>query len=127
MEDKMKFCALGSGSSGNCYFVGDENRGVLIDAGISARTIEQALTTKGLRIAAIKGIFVTHEHHDHIKGIATLVMRHQIPVFATAGTWQVLEKDVPLVLRHTILNHGKIVIESKQFEKLEERYGSTIL
>ena len=107
----MKFCALSSGSSGNCYFVGDENRGVLIDAGISARAIERALTEKGIKPTVIKGIFVTHEHHDHIKGIATLAKRYQIPVFATAGTWQALEKDVPSALRQIILNHGQILMD----------------
>ena len=87
----LKFISFGSGSSGNSYYIGNEKEGVLIDAGRSAKQIENALKTNGLDIMAVKAIFVTHEHIDHIKGVRVLASRHNIKVYATKGTLSALE------------------------------------
>ena len=60
---------LFSSSKGNSVFVGSSTEGVLIDAGVSYKRLCQALCTCGLDISAIKAIFVTHDHSDHISGI----------------------------------------------------------
>ena len=86
-----RLCPLFSGSSGNSYYIGNEKEGVLIDAGRSAKQIEDALKTNGLDIMAVKAIFVTHEHIDHIKGVRVLASRHNIKVYATKGTLSALE------------------------------------
>ncbi|MDR3552526.1 MAG: MBL fold metallo-hydrolase [Clostridia bacterium] len=80
------FCSLFSGSSGNCALVGCGGAAVLIDAGASARAINNALTGLDMGIGDIAAVLVTHEHSDHIKGLPTLISRYKLPVYANAGT-----------------------------------------
>ena len=82
----MKFCALASGSSGNCFFVKKEDTAALIDAGISAKQIVERLAVIGESPETIKGIFVTHEHVDHIRGIDVFASRYNTPVYLTRKT-----------------------------------------
>jgi len=84
--DKLRFFSIGSGSSGNCYYFGNSMYGILIDAGISSKTIRKELKQIGVDFSQIMGIFVTHDHHDHIKSIGTLGEKFHIPVYATAKT-----------------------------------------
>ena len=62
---------LASSSSGNCIYVGDQKQGILIDAGIGIRSFAAHMALIGIHSKAIQGIFVTHEHSDHIKGFGT--------------------------------------------------------
>ena len=87
----MNLCSIASGSSGNCIYTGTENCGILIDAGISAKRIEQGLASIDRDIKEIKGIFVSHEHSDHIKGIGVLARKHHIPIFGTRGTIEAIK------------------------------------
>jgi phosphoribosyl 1,2-cyclic phosphodiesterase len=80
--------SLNSGSNGNCYYIGNETEAVLIDAGISCRETERRMKRLEIPIKKIKGLFVTHEHADHIYGVSQLSKRHKIPVFITANTLQ---------------------------------------
>lgn len=87
----MRFCSLASGSTGNSYFVGDNQGGLLVDCGLSARAIERQLADgAGMTPEALSGILVTHEHIDHIKGVGTLARRYHLPVYATRGTWDAM-------------------------------------
>jgi len=79
----LKFLSLASGSSGNCYFVGTDNYGILIDAGISIRSLKKGLKEKGIAIEQIMAVFVTHEHTDHIRSVGCLGEKYGIPVFTT--------------------------------------------
>ena len=78
--------SLNSGSNGNCYYIGNDKEAILVDAGISCREIESRMKRLGLLIQKVKAVFVSHEHNDHIKGIRTLVKKHQLPVFITEAT-----------------------------------------
>ncbi|MFH1396898.1 MAG: MBL fold metallo-hydrolase [archaeon] len=77
---------LASGSSGNCFYVGSKNTEILIDAGISCKQISERLTKIGKDINNIKGIFITHEHVDHIRGINVLSRKYNIPIYINEGT-----------------------------------------
>lgn len=83
----IEFCSLSSGSSGNCYYLGNGFQGILIDAGISAGSIRKYLKIKGISIQTIMGVLVTHNHIDHIRGIEVLARRNFIPVFTSEMVW----------------------------------------
>jgi phosphoribosyl 1,2-cyclic phosphodiesterase len=83
----MEICALASGSSGNCFYIGNnKNAGILIDAGISAKQISERLAMIGKNPSSIKAIFITHEHADHTKGADVFARGFNIPIFATKKT-----------------------------------------
>ena len=86
MRGELEVCALSSGSSGNCFYIGNGKGGVLIDAGISAKQICIRMIERGLNPEKVKGIFVTHEHIDHVRGADVFARNFNIPVFATKGT-----------------------------------------
>ena len=80
--------SLNSGSNGNCYYVGNEREAVLVDVGISCRETETRMKRLGLSMQKVKAIFVSHEHSDHIRGIAVLAKKYRLPVYITPGTLQ---------------------------------------
>lgn len=82
----MRICSIASGSSGNCLYIGDGKVNILIDAGISRKRIVEGLAQIGVKPEELTGIFVTHEHSDHISGIPMMVKMFGTKVFATAGT-----------------------------------------
>jgi phosphoribosyl 1,2-cyclic phosphodiesterase len=82
------FCSLSSGSSGNCYYLGNEFHGILIDAGISATSIRKFLQSRGIPMNVIMGVLITHNHTDHIKGLEVLIRKNCLPVFTTRAIWK---------------------------------------
>ncbi len=88
----LKFCPLFSSSSGNSVYVGDNDGGILIDVGRSAKQIREKLEEFGVDESRVKAIFLTHEHEDHIKGLNVFLKRNDIPVYAGAGTLIYLKK-----------------------------------
>ena len=80
---KIKFLSLASGSSGNCYYLGVDTYGILIDAGIGVRTIKKHLKEYGLALERVRAVFVTHDHADHIRAVGTLGERVHLPIFAS--------------------------------------------
>lgn len=85
---KLNFCSLSSGSSGNCYYVGNEFHGILIDAGISATSIRKFLRSMDISMQTIMGVLVTHNHSDHIKGLEVLTRKNHLPAFTTSKIWE---------------------------------------
>jgi phosphoribosyl 1,2-cyclic phosphodiesterase len=84
---ELKFCSLSSGSSGNCYYIGNEFHGILIDAGISATAIRKFLGGMNISMQSIMGVFITHNHSDHIKGLEVLTRKNFLPAFTTKNIW----------------------------------------
>lgn len=82
----MRLCSIASGSNGNCIYAGSSNTHILIDVGISGKKTELGLNTLGLSSCDLDGIFVTHEHVDHISGLGVMARKYGIPIYATAGT-----------------------------------------
>lgn len=80
------FCPLASGSKGNSIFIGTPSTRILIDAGLSASAIAARLEEIGVDYRTIQAIVITHEHTDHIKGLATIAERWKIPVLANSET-----------------------------------------
>jgi len=80
------FCPLASGSKGNSIYFGSQNTKILIDAGISMKMLESRLEEIDIELSEIDAILITHEHSDHIKGLATIAKKYQIPIFANSDT-----------------------------------------
>jgi phosphoribosyl 1,2-cyclic phosphodiesterase len=78
--------SLNSGSNGNCYYIGNQEEAVLIDAGLSCRETERRMRRMGLPLEKVRAIFISHEHDDHIRGLAVLSQRYQLPVYITQPT-----------------------------------------
>lgn len=86
----MEFYTLASGSSGNCALVRTGGAALLFDAGISCRRIEQSLRTLGIALADLTAVFITHEHTDHISGLASLSKKCPAPIYASRGVTHIL-------------------------------------
>jgi len=80
--------SLNSGSNGNCYYIGNDQEAILVDAGLSCRETEKRMRRLELSFEKVRAIFVSHEHDDHIKGIPIIAKKYQLPVYITAGTRQ---------------------------------------
>ncbi len=94
---RFTFCPLFSGSSGNSLFIGAGDTRILIDAGLSGRTVCDALNGIGILPETLNGILVTHEHSDHVKGVGILSRKYHLPVYANARTWAAMERQVGAV------------------------------
>jgi phosphoribosyl 1,2-cyclic phosphodiesterase len=82
----LQITSLNSGSNGNCYYIGNDTEAVLVDAGISCRETERRMHQLGLSMKIVKAIFVSHEHSDHIRGLAGLATKYSLPVYITDHT-----------------------------------------
>ncbi len=103
----MKLCSIASGSSGNCIYVGSKNTNLLVDAGISAKRIENGLNGIDIMPDTLQGILITHEHSDHVSGLGILARRYHIPIYATYETARSIVQiknlgDIPEELFHYI-------------------------
>ena len=87
----MTVTTLASGSSGNCILVSHGATHLLVDAGISCRRIKNALAGLGLTPGELTAVLITHEHSDHISGLATLFKQYHLPVWCSKGTGRQLE------------------------------------
>lgn len=82
----MRLCSIASGSSGNCIYVGSDNTHLLVDTGISKKRIEESLAELEVKGEEINGIFITHEHVDHIQGLGVFSRKYEVPIYASEGT-----------------------------------------
>lgn len=106
----FNFCSLYSGSSGNSLLVETENTKILIDAGVSSKKIENALTNLEINPASINGILITHEHSDHVQGLGTFAKKYNLPVFVNQKTLDAMPKQKEKISEKNIKN---IKIEEK--------------
>src|ERR1700722_14462510 len=79
---------LASGSRGNCAYVSCSRTRILVDAGISCRETFKRMKLLGEDPQSLSAILITHEHSDHVYGLATLAKKLRIPVFMTEATHQ---------------------------------------
>lgn len=107
---------LGSGSSGNCTFLATERVKVLIDAGLSKRETLRRLASIGESPESIQAILVTHEHSDHIGGLASLASQYRIPVYVSAMTRAALPPKTELPAVETIVAGGRFQIADLTIE-----------
>lgn len=98
-EKHLIFRSFGSGSTGNCYYLGTEDQGILIDAGISAREIHNCLRAMKLDFPNIMGVLVTHDHADHIRSVGRLGEHIHIPIYTTAAIHAGIDRNYGVTLK----------------------------
>ena|SRR3989338_6047156 len=108
----MELAVLSSGSSGNSFYIGNRHEGILVDAGISSRQIVSRLDNLKIPAERIKGIFITHEHADHTKGIDVFSRHFNIPVFATQKTADFLHGRIKIIENKDTIKIAGLEIES---------------
>lgn len=108
----IRFCPIVSGSSGNSTYIGTGHTHLLIDAGVSGKRIEEGLNCINVNCEELDGIFITHEHSDHIKGVGILSRRYDLPVYATEGTWNAMEDLLGKIAR----KNKKIIYSGEKLE-----------
>lgn len=84
MTYMVKFLSFSSGSSGNCYYVGNDDEALIIDMGVSGRALKKAFIQNNLDLSKVSMILVTHDHIDHIKYLGSVAEKLSVPVYATA-------------------------------------------
>jgi phosphoribosyl 1,2-cyclic phosphodiesterase len=82
----LQIASLNSGSNANCYYIGNKNEAILIDAGLSCRETDKRMKRLGLDITLVKAVFISHEHADHIAGLPVLSKKYRLPVYITQNT-----------------------------------------
>lgn len=100
---EIKVCSLSSGSNGNAFFIKTGDDSFLVDAGISCKQIRLRLQQIQSNISDIKGIFITHEHSDHVQGLDVLLRKFPVPVYITEKTYN----SLPIVIEEKYLNFVK--------------------
>ena len=108
----MRFASLGSGSSGNALVVECGATRVMMDCGFGVTETKERLERVGLAPGALAGIVVTHEHDDHLGGVAAFAKRYAIPVYLTRGTGMSLPEDFPAVLVRYIDSHSPFAVDA---------------
>lgn len=106
----LRFTSLGSGSSGNALVVECGGTRLMMDCGFTVAGTRKRLERAGLAPSQVAGICVTHEHDDHLGGVAAFAKRHAIPVYLTRGTAQWLPEDFPAVLVRLIDSHSPFAV-----------------
>lgn len=82
--NKLRFISFGSGSSGNCAYLGDDRFGILIDAGVDPDRITAELSRNSVTMNSIGGIILTHDHGDHIRYAYSIVRKYRhIRIYCT--------------------------------------------
>ncbi len=110
----FKICSLYSGSSGNATYIGTNRTHILVDAGLPGKNLTIALRNIGIHGQDLKGILITHEHSDHIRGAGILSRKFDVPIYANEKTWDAMEDKMGNVAgynRRIFYNHMDFYID----------------
>lgn len=110
----MRLASLGSGSGGNATLVEGADTRLLIDCGFGPRVTQRRLRALGVEPESLQAIVVTHEHIDHVRGVARLAARYGLPVHATAGTaraWPEAPSGLHVLDAHRAVRIGGVTLE----------------
>lgn len=99
MAKDMQVALLASGSKGNAALISTDSQRFLVDVGISCRELVKRMQQVGALPEELDGVFLTHEHVDHVKGLVTFAKKYQVPIYASTGTWRAIFSRYPDVNR----------------------------
>ncbi len=111
----LKFISMGSGSSGNCYFLYTDTDGLMIDCGVGVRTLKKHFHDYGLQLGAVRNILITHDHADHVKSVGSLCRDLDVPVYTTSAVHAGIYRN--WCVKHKIDEaHRKVIEKGVVFE-----------
>lgn len=90
----MRVCLLASGSKGNSLFIEMDGTRILVDAGLSAREIVRRLAVIGVDASDLDGLFISHEHVDHVRGVGVLARKYSVPVYVSYPTHRAVHEGI---------------------------------
>lgn len=106
----IRFCLLGSGSSGNAVLVTTRDSKVLIDNGLSFRKLQANAAEVGEALDDVRAVFVTHEHSDHVSGVGILARKLDVPVYMTRDTFDALPPHIGRIPQARFFEAGEDTI-----------------
>lgn len=128
----LYFTSINSGSNGNCYYIGNDNEAVLVDVGLTCKEVERRMARLNLSISKVKAIFISHEHSDHIKGLAVFAKKYKLPVYISTATLKssrlLLNEDNTFSLSHLQqIQIGNLTISAfSKFHDAADPYSFTV-
>jgi len=120
----IEVCSLSSGSNGNAFYIKTGPDCFLVDAGISCKQICSRLLEVDSHIERVKGIFITHEHSDHTRGLEVLLKRHPIPVYVTEKTLRRLRERFDEGLIRLIDSKGSVIHNRTEIQSLPKSHDA---
>jgi phosphoribosyl 1,2-cyclic phosphodiesterase len=106
----LQYASLNSGSNGNCYYIGNNEHAVLVDAGLSRKETLKRMERLGLDPQKLRAIIISHEHTDHVIGLAGLAKKHFLPVYISKGTHTRVKRYLGGVNTHIIHDEKPVLI-----------------
>ena len=106
----LQIASLNSGSNANCYYIGNGQEAVLIDAGLSCRETEKRMKRLGLDMSIVKAIFITHEHIDHVAGLQVLSKKYRLRVYITNNTLRRCGIEIEKELVYSFMHSQQVTI-----------------
>ena len=113
---EFRLCPIASGSSGNCTFIQAGERKILVDIGISGKKVTEGLSLIDIDPTTIEGIFITHEHVDHIRGVGIFSRKYDTPIYATQRAW---DKMLAENMLGAVKEHNIKILEKEKYLQLE--------
>ena len=110
----LRFISFGSGSSGNCYYLGTATDGLLIDIGVGIRTLKKHARDYGISLGSVQHVLITHDHADHIKSVGAFSHDYHVPVYAT--------EKVHMGIDHNYCVQRKLASEYKRLLRTGETF-----
>lgn len=120
----IEVCSLSSGSNGNCFYVRTGEERFLVDAGISCKQIRLRLDQVGSAVHEITGIFITHEHSDHVRGLRVLLKQHPVPVYITEQTYSRIGLDIDYSLLRLISSRDNVSVNGTMIKSLPKSHDA---
>ena len=117
MAKDFQVVMLASGSKGNAALISTDSQRFLVDVGISCRELVKRMQQVGASPEELDGVFITHEHVDHVKGIVTFGKKYQVPLYASQGTWRAVFSKYPELNRANCrLTGGRMLLGDVSIE-----------
>ena len=96
----MKAISLASGSKGNSYLITTKGSKILIDNGLSEKTLLEKLNLLKVNPESLDAIFITHEHTDHIKGLKTFLKKYNAKIYVHNDSAKYVDKELNGTLKN---------------------------